>query len=64
LEKGEILTINALGLENGIALRQAADGYTYFGCKKSIKKFNKYQSANLKPALRSENLFGKPNSQE
>ena len=54
--------MNALGLENGIALRQASDGYTYFGCKKSIKKFNKYQSANLKPVLRSENLFGKQTS--
>jgi hypothetical protein len=60
LEKGEILTINALGLENGIALRQASDGYTYFGCKKSIKKFSKHHSANAKPALRSDNLLGKP----
>jgi hypothetical protein len=58
LEKGEVLTINALGLENGMSLRQAGDGYTYFGCKKSIKKFAKYSNPaaiSTKPVLRSSN---------
>jgi len=30
--------INTLGLEDGVSLRKANDGFTYFGCKKSIKK--------------------------
>jgi hypothetical protein len=30
--------INALGLEDGVSLRNANDGFTYFGCKKSIRK--------------------------
>lgn len=38
LEKGEVLIINALGLEEDKSLRKAGDGFTYFGCKKSIKK--------------------------
>jgi hypothetical protein len=35
--------INALGLEDDMTLRKAYDGFTYFGCKKSIKKLaNKF----------------------
>jgi hypothetical protein len=30
--------INAIGLENNKSHRKADDGFTYFGCKKSIKK--------------------------
>lgn len=41
LEKGEILVINAMGLEDDKSFRKANDGFTYFGCKKSIKKANK-----------------------
>lgn len=41
LEKGEVLIINAMGLEEEKSLRKAGDGFTYFGCKKSIKKSNK-----------------------
>lgn len=43
LEKGEILLINALGLENIKTKRGAKDGFTYFGCKKSIKKIVRTQ---------------------
>jgi hypothetical protein len=32
--------INALGLEDEVSLRKASDGFTYFGCKKSIKKLS------------------------
>jgi hypothetical protein len=46
LEKGEILMINALGLEDDVSLRETPqDGFTYFGCKKSINK--------LRPPIRS-----------
>lgn len=38
LEKGEVLVINALGLEGDKSKREAHDGFTYFGCKKSIKR--------------------------
>ena len=38
LDKGEVIYINPLGLENKKSLRAAEDGFTYFGCKKSIKK--------------------------
>lgn len=41
LEKGEVLTVNALGLEGGITKRAVQDGYTYFGCKKSVKRLTK-----------------------
>lgn len=41
LEKGEMLLINAIGLENERSLRKGFDGFTYFGCKKSIKKIKK-----------------------
>jgi len=41
LEKGEILIINPLGLDGGKSLRTIQDGFTYFGCKKSIKKYSK-----------------------
>jgi hypothetical protein len=40
LEKGEVIVINALGLEAGVSLRRAYDGFTYFGCKKSIKRLS------------------------
>ena len=38
LEKGEIISINPVGLEGDRSLRKAFDGFSYFGCKKSIKK--------------------------
>lgn len=41
--------LNALGLENGLSLRLpsgSGDGVTYFGCKKSIKKYGKALSQN------------------
>ena len=41
LEKGDIVVINALGLENFESKRGNLDGFTYFGCKKSIKKLVK-----------------------
>lgn len=28
-----------MGLEDDRSVRKAGDGFTYFGCKKSIKKF-------------------------
>jgi hypothetical protein len=40
--------INALGLENGISLRKVFDGFTYFGCKKSIK--NQASKSQFSPA--------------
>lgn len=40
LEKGETLLINALGLELPKSKRTIQDGFTYFGCKKSIKKLS------------------------
>jgi hypothetical protein len=49
LEKGEVLTINVLGLEGDKAKRQAFDGFTYFGCKKSIKRGTKSSSASKSP---------------
>jgi hypothetical protein len=45
LEKGEVLTINVLGLEGEKSKRQALDGFTYFGCKKSIRRGYKSASA-------------------
>ena len=45
LEKGEILHINALGLDQGLSLRKAQDGFTYFGCKKSIKNLAKFSTS-------------------
>ena len=48
LEKGEVLIINALGLEEDKSMRKASDGFTYFGCKKSIKKIaNKSNTGKL-----------------
>jgi hypothetical protein len=41
LEKGEVLILNSIGLEESKSLRKARDGFTYFGCKKSIKKIVK-----------------------
>jgi len=41
LEKGEVLLINSLGLDDGKSKRKIFDGFTYFGCKKSIKKMVK-----------------------
>jgi hypothetical protein len=41
LEKGEVLVINPLGLEQELSLRKAGDGFTYFGCKKSVKRLSK-----------------------
>jgi len=38
LDKGEVLLINSLGLEGSKSKRMQKDGFTYFGCKKSIKK--------------------------
>ena len=38
LEKGETLILNPLGLENEKSHRKAYDGFTYFGCKKSVVK--------------------------
>jgi len=52
LEKGEILTINALGLEHGMSLRQSFDGYTFFGCKKSIKKMKNFSSSSPQTQLK------------
>lgn len=48
LEKGEILLINPLGLEGDLSFRKAYDGFTYFGCKKSIKKSIRNQATNGK----------------
>jgi hypothetical protein len=36
LEKGHIIEINEKGLSNQQPFRQAFDGITYFGCKKSL----------------------------
>jgi hypothetical protein len=36
MDKGGKLYINAMGLEGDVSQRDAKDGYTYFGCKKSI----------------------------
>ncbi len=41
LPKGTILVINALGVEN--SLRNAQNGFTYFGCKKRAFKSNDKQ---------------------
>ncbi|CDW75623.1 UNKNOWN [Stylonychia lemnae] len=38
LEKGEVLYLNPLGLEENRSLRKVSDGFTYFGCKKAIRK--------------------------
>jgi hypothetical protein len=46
LEKGETLIISTLGLEGEKSLRKTNDGFTYFGCKKSIKKNNSNFSSN------------------
>jgi len=38
IEKGTIITINELGLANQQPHRQAFDGVTYFGCKKTVTR--------------------------
>lgn len=37
LDKGSIITLNEQGLVSHQPHRQAFDGTTYFGCKKSVK---------------------------
>lgn len=37
LDKGSVITLNELGLVSHQPFRQAFDGITYFGCKKSQK---------------------------
>jgi hypothetical protein len=44
LEKGETLIIDPLGLVGGRSKRKDQDGFTYFGCKGSIKKVVKHIS--------------------
>lgn len=46
LEKGETLLISSLGLEGDKSMRKTNDGFTYFGCKKSIQKSNSNFSSN------------------
>jgi hypothetical protein len=59
LEKGEVLVINATGLDNDKSFRKANDGFTYFGCKKSIKKIKKGGGAtsNQKRSLNVNDKF-------
>jgi hypothetical protein len=38
IEKGTVISINELGLANQQPHRQAFDGVTYFGCKKTITR--------------------------
>jgi len=38
IEKGTLISINELGLLNQQPHRQAFDGVTYFGCKKTITR--------------------------
>lgn len=39
LPKGQIISINAQGVEN--SFRNKKDGITYFGCKKRLKRISK-----------------------
>lgn len=55
LEKGEVLIINTMGLELNKSERKALDGFTYFGCKKSVKKPIKSTNHNM--------IFGNNNKQ-
>jgi len=57
LEKGLIININTLGLEEN-SLRKVEDGFTYFGCKKSIKKVNR-QTFNKTGNTGSSEIFEK-----
>lgn len=38
LQKGQQIILNAMGIESEESKRQDPDGYTYFGCKKNIRK--------------------------
>lgn len=51
LEKGETLILNTLGLEGERSFRKAFDGFTYFGCKKAIKKGKQMDSVNFNVKL-------------
>lgn len=56
--------MNALGLENGLSHRLTpgrGDGFTFFGCKKSIKRLEKVSNNHLKFA--SNNTAGGPGQQ-
>ena len=59
-----MLTLNSLGLENGMSLRLPpgkGDGITYFGCKKSIKTIGKMSQSSHQ--LKSNNTAGGPGQQ-
>jgi len=38
LEKGMEIVINAMGIDSHVSKRGEQDGYSYFGCKKNVKK--------------------------
>jgi hypothetical protein len=50
--------INALGLEECMSLRKANDGFTYFGCKKSIKKLTTSKAGSTKVHFKSVTVEG------
>ena len=61
-----MLTLNALGLENGLSHRLTpgrGDGFTYFGCKKSIKRLEKISANTHNLKFASINTAGGPGQQ-